>query len=137
MVTLSHRNEDLGKLVLRWTVGGLLLFHGVFKLQHGVEWMEPVLAGVGLPAFLRYGSYVGEVLAPVLLLVGWQTRLAALVVAFDLAMAIALVQRGKILALNSASGAWGIELEMLFLLGALAIFFLGPGRYAVRRRRDG
>jgi putative oxidoreductase len=73
----------------------------------------------------------------VLLLVGWQTRLAALVVAFDLAMAIALVQRGKILALNAASGAWGIELEMLFLLGALAIFFLGPGRYAVRPRRDG
>jgi len=52
-------------------------------------------------------------------------------------MAILLVQRGKILALNAASGAWGIELEMLFLLGALAIFFLGPGRYAVRRRRDG
>jgi putative oxidoreductase len=137
MVTLAHRNEDLGKLVLRWTVGGLLLFHGVFKLRHGVEWMVPVLEGVGLPAFLRYGSYVGEVLAPLLLLVGWQTRLAALVVAFDLAMAIALVQRGKILAVHPQSGAWGIELEMLFLLGALAIFFLGPGRYAVRPHRPG
>jgi putative oxidoreductase len=47
-------------------------------------------------------------------------------------MAIVLVQRDKFFARNQGGG-WGVELEMLFLLGSVAIFFLGSGRYAVSR----
>jgi putative oxidoreductase len=129
---MAQRSEDLGKLVLRLTVGGLLLFHGVAKLQHGVAWMAGPLAKFGLPASVAYGSYVGEVVGPLLLILGWRTRIGALLVAADLATAILLVQSSKIFAINEA-GAWGIEIEAFFLLTALAVALLGGGRLSLSK----
>ena len=48
------RNNDLGLLLLRLTVGGLMLFHGVHKLIYGVSAIEGMLAGLGLPGFIAY-----------------------------------------------------------------------------------
>jgi putative oxidoreductase len=127
------RSDDVGKLLLRLAVGGVLLFHGVFKLQHGVAWIAGPLGEFGLPGFLAYGTYVGEVVAPVLIVLGAWTRPAALVVAFDLFMAIVLVLRPRVFTVNEMGGAWGIEVEALFLLGALALVFLGAGRYRLAR----
>jgi putative oxidoreductase len=126
--------DDVGKLILRLTVGLLLLLHGIFTLQNGIGWMAGVLGQVGLPAFVGYGVYVGEVIAPIFLLAGYYTRPAALIVAFNMLMAIVLAQRDKIFTRNQGGG-WAIELELLFLLGAIAIFFLGSGRYAISRGR--
>ena len=134
MATATHRTEDAGKLILRLAVGGLLLFHGLHKLQNGVDWMAPMLAGVGLPAFVAYGSYLGEVAGPLLLLAGWQTRIGAALVAVNMTMAIVLAFRTQLLALKPSGGGWSIELEMLFLLGAVAILLLGPGRFSVEGR---
>jgi putative oxidoreductase len=127
---MSEKNQSLGKLILRLAIGFNLLLHGIGKLEHGVAWMAGPLAKFGLPAFLGYGAYVGEVLAPLLLLLGIRSRLAGLVIAFDLLMAIVLVKAGEIVAL-SKGGTWGIELESLFLMGGLAIFCLGGGRFAL------
>jgi putative oxidoreductase len=124
-----QNREDLGKLVLRVGVGVIVLFHGVFKLRHGVAWIERPLGAVGLPGFLAYGAYVAELFAPLLLILGFKARLAALVIAFDLLMAILLVLRPRILTVNQAGGGWAIELEVLILLAALAVFLLGSGRY--------
>jgi putative oxidoreductase len=126
-------NENLGKLVLRVGIGGLMLFHGVAKLQHGVGFIEGLLEAKGLPAFLAYGSYVGEVLAPILLIVGFQTRLSALAVAGTMGMAIFLAHMNDLGSLT-AHGGWAVELPMLFLTGALAVFFLGAGRFSVDGR---
>ena len=125
--------EDLGKLLLRITLAVILLFHGIFKLQHGVAWMAGPLNALGLPAWLAYGTYLAEVLAPILLIVGFKARLAALVIAFDMVMAIVLVLRSRIATTNPATGAWGIEVEALILFGALASFLLGSGRYRLGR----
>jgi len=130
---LTSRSEDLGKLLLRIAVGGLLLFHGIYKLQHGIDWMAGPLGRFGLPAFLGYGVYAGEIVAPILLLAGWRTRLAGLVVAFDLLMAIVLVVHPRLTTISERGGAWGVEIEAFFLLGGLALFWLGGGRYAVSR----
>lgn len=129
---MSNR-EDVGKLLLRLSLGGVLLFHGIFKLTHGVAWMERPLAAFGLPGFLAYGTYVAEVLAPLLLILGYKARLAALVIVFDMLMALVLVLRARILAVNPGSGAWGIEVEALILLVALTIALLGSGRYRLGR----
>jgi len=128
-----NNREDLGKLVLRLALGVILLFHGVFKLRHGVAWIGGPLAAFGLPAFLAYGTYLAEVLAPVLLVVGYKARLAALVILFDMLMAIVLVLRPRILTVNQGGGGWAIELEALILLTALAVFLLGSGRYRLGR----
>ncbi len=125
--------EDVGKLVLRIGLAVILLFHGVFKLTHGVEWIKGPLSSLGLPGLLAYGVYVAEVLAPVLLIVGWKARLAALVVVCDMVMAMTLVLRPRLLTVNQAGGGWGVELEALLLLTALSVALLGSGRYRVGR----
>ncbi|HEV8598558.1 MAG TPA: DoxX family protein [Gemmatimonadales bacterium] len=129
---MSNR-EDLGKLILRVSLAGILLFHGLFKLTHGVAWIERPLAAFGLPGFLAYGTYLAEIIAPILLVVGYKARLAALVIGFDMLMAMVLVLRPRILTINQSGGGWAVELEALILLTALAVFLLGSGRYRLGR----
>ena len=124
--------DDVGKLLLRLTVAIQLGMHGLAKMQHGIAWMAGPLRANHLPVALSYGVYAAEVVAPILLILGIFTRPAALVIAFDMCMAIFLVQRDKIFT-RGQTGGWGIEVEMFYLLTALVIFFLGSGRYAVAR----
>jgi putative oxidoreductase len=124
--------EDWGKLLLRLAVGGLLLFHGVAKMRNGVGWMAGPLSGLGLPAFVAYGAYVGEVIAPIFVILGKWARIAGLVVAFNMASAITIALRGKVFTLNQGGG-WAIELELLFLLGGIIIFLLGSGKYSISK----
>ncbi|MEW5919307.1 MAG: DoxX family protein [Gemmatimonadota bacterium] len=132
-VTSSARLDDWGKLILRITVAGLLLFHGIFKVQNGIAWMTGPLSAAGLPAFIGYGVYVGEIVAPVLAILGKFTRLAGLVIAFDMAMAIFLVLRERMFTVSPQGGGLAIELELFFLMGGFAIALLGSGRYALSR----
>ena len=125
--------EDLGKLLLRLALAVVVLFHGVFKLRHGVAWMAQPLAAAGLPALLAYGTYLAEVLAPALLLVGYKARLAALVIAFDMLMAILLVLRPMLRTVRPQGGGWGVELEVLLLSAGLTVFLIGSGRYRLGR----
>ncbi|HEU4995101.1 MAG TPA: DoxX family protein [Gemmatimonadaceae bacterium] len=125
--------EDLGKLILRLSVAVLLGFHGLAKIKGGIAWMSGPLAEHHIPSFVAYGVYVAEVVAPILLLLGILTRPAALVIAFDMCMAIFLVVKSKAFEINPRGGGLGAELELMFLLTSLAIFFLGSGRIAVSR----
>lgn len=125
--------NDVGKLLLRLVVGGLMLFHGVSKLRHGVAWMAGPLGAHHLPAALAYGVYVAEVVAPVLLILGIFTRPAGLVIAFEMVMAMYLVMDGRTFTLDKQTGALASELQFFYLVGAIAIFFLGSGRYALSK----
>jgi len=124
--------EDFGRLVLRLGLGAILLFHGIFKLTHGVEWIKGPLGTLGLPGFLAYGTYVAEVIAPVLVIVGWRARFAAMAIVFDMLMAMVLVLRPRLLTVTGGGG-WGVEVEALILLAALSVALLGSGRYAIGR----
>jgi putative oxidoreductase len=124
--------QDTGKLVLRLTLAGLILFHGINKLIHGIAWIGGPLAAMHLPFFIAYGVYIGEVVAPIFLVIGLWTRIAALVVAFNMLMAIGLDAWPLALTINRGGG-WGIEVEAFYLLIALAIFFLGAGGLSVSR----
>lgn len=125
--------SDQGRLVLRVAVAGLMLPHGLAKISGGVDWISGMLTQMGLPGVLAYGAYVGEIVAPLLVLAGVFTRPAALVMALHMLMAVLLARRGDILTISDMSGGLAIEVELLFLLGALAIVLLGSGRYALRR----
>ncbi|HEX6307520.1 MAG TPA: DoxX family protein [Longimicrobiales bacterium] len=125
--------QDFGKLVLRLTVGGLLLFHGIAKVTGGVDWIAGPLGAVGLPAFIAYGSYAGEVLAPILAILGKFTRIAGVLIAINMFAAIMLVRRDEMLTVQEQGGGLAIELELLFLLGGVALALLGSGRYALSR----
>ena len=125
---------DAGLLLLRFGVGALLLFHGVYKITHGVAWIAGPLGAVGLPPWVAYGVYIGEVVAPVLLILGLWTRLARLVIAFDMFMAIFLARRADIGKISEMGGGLAIELELLFLVGGLTLALTGGGRYGLSRR---
>ena len=118
--------DDRGKLLLRLAVAGLLIFHGIAKLKNGIGWMAGPLSGLGLPAFVGYGVYVGEVIAPIFVILGKWARIAGLVIAFNMLGAIVIALRDKMFTLNMGGG-WAIELELLFLLGGITIFLLGSG----------
>jgi len=121
--------EDFGKLLLRIMLGGILLFHGIYKVRHGVAWIGQPLARLGLPAFLAYGTYVAEVVAPALLVIGYKARLAALVIVIDMLMAMILVLRPMLFTVRGGGGGWAIEVEAFILLSAICVFLLGSGRY--------
>ncbi|MDN4060275.1 DoxX family protein [Massilia sp. YIM B02769] len=122
--------DDAGKLLLRAVLAILLLFHGVSKLSGGIGFITGMLQGLGLPAFLGYGVYVGEVVAPLLILVGLYTRPAALVVAINMVVALLLVHTGQFFTLSD-TGGWALELQGMYLGGALAVALLGAGRYSL------
>jgi putative oxidoreductase len=123
---------NLGTFLLRLSVGGLLLLHGIDKMQNGIGGIEASVTGKGLPAFLAYAVYLGEVVAPILLLLGLWTRIAAVVVAVDMVFAILLVHSAEIFATGEHGGS-KIELPLLYLFGAVAIALIGGGAWSVNK----
>ncbi|MBD3658566.1 DoxX family protein [Marinobacter sp.] len=124
-------NADLGKLIIRLTLGGLMLFHGIAKLLNGIGFIEGELASHGLPTVLAYGVYVGELIGPLMVVLGYQTRIGALLIAFNMLVAIALVHGHQLMSLGG-NGGWALELQGFFLFTAIAVLFLGPGKYKLK-----
>src|SRR5687767_5147056 len=123
-------NENTGKLILRLTLGTLILLHGIAKLTGGVGGLSGMVAAAGLPAFVTYGVYVGEVVAPILVLLGWYSRIGAALIAINMLFAIALAHRAEIFTLGD-SGGWALELQGMFLFTGLALALIGPGRFSL------
>jgi putative oxidoreductase len=121
---------DAGKLVLRVVLAILLLFHGVSKVIGGVGFVAGMLAKAGLPAGVAYLVYVGEVVAPLLILAGLFTRAAALIVAVNMVVALLLVHTGQFFSLSD-TGGWALELQGMYLGSAVALALLGAGRYSI------
>ncbi|MBO9353714.1 DoxX family membrane protein [Bordetella petrii] len=124
------KSDDTGKLILRLALGILVLMHGLAKLSGGVGGISGMLSSHGLPGFLAYGAYVGEVIGPLLVIVGLYTRLGALFIVINMLVAILLVHTGQVFGLNQ-QGGWALELQGMFLFGALAVAFLGAGRFGL------
>jgi len=121
-------NPDLGRLMLRLTLGLLLLFHGVSKLLNGVGGIEQLLANHNLPTFFAYGVFIGEVIAPVMVIMGYQTRIGALLIVINMVIAITLAHSHELLQLKS-SGGWALELQVFYLMTAAVVLQMGPGKY--------
>lgn len=128
------RNEDVGKLVLRLTVGVLMLFHGVSKMMHtsAVNWIGSQFTGMGLPAEFAYAVYLGEVVAPLMIILGLLCRWGAALVVTNMIFAIALAHSAELFEITER-GAWALELQGFYLFSAFALVFLGSGGYALRQ----
>ena len=124
--------DDAGKLILRLTLGILMLLHGIAKIFGGVDGLEKLVAGAGLPSVLAYGVYVGEVLAPLLVIFGFYARFGAAIIVVNMLFAIFLAHRADLFLLTR-NGAWALELQGFFLFTALALMFMGPGRFGINR----
>ena len=124
------RSDDAGKLILRLTLGVLLLMHGLHKLMNGIDGINAVVIANGWPQWIAYGVLVGEVLAPALIILGVITRAAALVIAINMLVAIYLAHGHQLLQLTK-TGGWILELQAMFLFVSIVIAFLGAGHYSL------
>lgn len=132
MKTLD-RNIDFGILILRLSLGVLMLLHGISKLMYGPGFIENIVTSAGLPSFIAYGVYVGEVIAPIFIILGYGTRVAAAIFAFNMVVAVGLAHGADVFTL-SETGGWSLELQGLYFFGALALVFTGGGRYALSNK---
>ena len=123
---MMEKNLDLGLLLVRISVGGLMLFHGVSKMLHGISFLVDNMGAFG------YAVYIGEVLAPIAILAGFRARIAAVLLAVTCVVAIAVAHAQDLFSI-SEHGGYANELLMLYLLGSVALFFTGAGKYAVSK----
>jgi len=126
-------DSDLGKFIFRITIAVLMLFHGYAKLKYGLGFIEGVLQAKGLPTFISYFVYVGEILAPILLIIGYKTRFAATSIIITMFCAIYLVFPNDLMTLSKV-GALKLELNYFFIFTSLALIFTGAGKYSFDRR---
>jgi putative oxidoreductase len=124
------RYEDAGKLVLRLAVGILILLHGIAKLRFGLGDVAPALERAHIPAIFGHLIYIGEVAAPILMIVGFWTRPAALVVAATMAVALVLGHPRELFQMTDHGGLL-LEVQWMFLAGAVTVALIGAGRYSV------
>jgi putative oxidoreductase len=137
MRTLSlsplSRLASLAPLAVRLIAGIIILAHGWQKLTE----MGPgnfggqMLAGLGvpLPMFMGYVVTFTEIIGGILLIVGFLSRLAALLLTINLVVAILLVKVN--VGFLSGSSGTGAELDLALIAGFLVILFAGPGRLSV------
>lgn len=128
--TSFSNTDDAAKLVLRAALAIIILFHGVAKLTGGIGFIGDMLEKSGAPAAFGYLVYVGEVIAPLMILAGVLTRPAALVVAINMIVAVLLVHTSEFFTL-SKTGGWALELQGMFFIAAVAVALLGAGRYSL------
>lgn len=126
----SDSRADAGRLLLRVALGVLILLHGVAKIGSGPGAIVNMVSGAGLPGTLGYLVYVGEVLAPLLVIVGIWTRPAALVIAINMVVAVLLAHVPQLFTITKMGG-WALELQGMFLATAVAIALLGAGRFSL------
>jgi putative oxidoreductase len=131
---LRYQKIDFGTLVLRHSIGGLMLVHGLNKLIYGTEQVNQILASVGIPVFFSFAVLLAEVMAPVMLIIGLKTRLAAFLILVDMFMATLLVHSADLTQISELGG-WMVELNALYFFGALAIIFFGAGRFSISKGR--
>lgn len=126
------RNIDVGLLILRFTFALLTLLHGWYHLSTGLAAVKEMLHTINMPEFLAYGVLVGEIIAPLLILIGWQTRLASVMAVFNFLMTILIAHTAELFSLTPYGG-WALELNILYMVIPLALIFTGAGKYALDR----
>jgi putative oxidoreductase len=130
-------NPDLGKALIRVNLGFLLIWHGL-NFANGNTNQIAALGEVGIPAFIGWpAGYICEILFPILAILGVYARIAGAGMAIFMLFAIGLrhVTNGHLFMLEAnAQGffdAYYLERQFFFLWSAVALFFMGAGRYGL------
>jgi putative oxidoreductase len=117
---------SIGLLLLRLSIGLLMIHHGQEKLADPQQFASTYVASLHLPfpLFFAYAAGFSELIGSWLVILGLLTPLGAL--ALSSTMAVAAVQH----ILTGGFNIYVLELVLLYLGGSLAILLNGPGRFS-------
>jgi len=120
------RLASLGLLLLRLSVGVLMIHHGQEKLADPQQFANTYVASLHLPfpLFFAYAAGFSELIGSWLVILGLFTPLGALALAGT--MTVAAYQHISTAGLN----IYVLELVLLYLGGSLALLLNGPGRFS-------
>ena len=122
---LSLPKVDIGLLIFRIGIAGLMLTHGTPKLirffgSEEITFADPL--GLGQVFTFSFAVFA-EFICAVLVLLGLGTRLAVIPLIITMAVAALIV--------HASDGFRVQELPLLFLFGFLLLFFTGSGKYSL------
>lgn len=111
-------------LFLRVAFSGMMLTHGIPKLLKMLSgkfsFVDPI--GIGEPATLGL-AVLAEVLFPILVIIGFKTRLASIPIIITMLVAVFVVHANDAFIVK--------EMGILYSIGFIVIALLGAGRYSV------
>ena len=120
--------KPLALLLLRWALGLIFVYHGWPKLFGNTQQAMQGFAGVGFPAWMAYVAGVVELFGGALLIAGLFTRIAGLLLAGEMVVALWKVHLGKgLLAVNE------YQFPMALAAAAFALAALGAGAISFDR----
>ncbi len=126
---MTHKTSDYAALLLRLSLGGMFLAHGLLKI---LVFTLPGTAGffesVGFPGWAAYIVAPAELLAGLALIAGFQTRWVALA-GIPILLGALAVHAGNGWSFTNAKGGW--EFPLFLVLTAVVVALLGGGRIAV------
>ena len=122
---LNLKHVDIGLLIFRIGIAGLMLTHGTPKLIKAfsggdISFADPV--GLGEVVTFTFAIFA-EFICSVLIILGLGTRLAAIPLIITMAVVTFVVH------LNDGFGRQ--ELPLLYLFGFILLFFTGGGKYSL------
>jgi putative oxidoreductase len=120
------RLASVGLLLLRLTIGALMIHHGQEKLADPQQFADTYVASLHLPfpLFFAYAAGFSELIGSWLVILGLMTPLGAL--ALSGTMTVAAYQHISTAGFN----IYVLELVLLYLGGSLALLCNGPGRFS-------
>jgi putative oxidoreductase len=128
---MTSTRIDTAALLLRVTLGAVLLAHGLLKF---LVFTLPGAAGffesVGFPGWTAYVVAPVEVLAGVALIAGFHARLVALA-SLPVLLGSLSVHLGNGWLFSNPNGGWEFPAVLVVLAAAVAL--LGDGAYGMRR----
>jgi putative oxidoreductase len=144
--TAVQTNEDLGKLIIRLTVGTLILFHA-FAFLTGDTGMPNALQAWGLPTYLAWLGFLAEFGGGLAMVLGAYARLGGLGVGVFMLMALIMRHIGLMGSQNHLFMVAGVtpqshwdhyflETQVFYLLGSFSVALLGAGRYGLNKGGD-
>ncbi|MBT6161969.1 MAG: DoxX family protein [Flavobacteriaceae bacterium] len=124
---MKRNFSDLGLLLLRLSFSAMLLTHGYGKFlrlfEPDIKFMDFLGLGATVSLFL---AVLGEFIAPILIMIGYKTRLVTLFPIVTMAVAAFIAHADDPFAKK--------EKALLFLFGFIAIALCGAGKYALDQR---
>lgn len=120
MRRLLTTNAPTATFLIRIVVGAVFLTEGIQKFLFPADLGAGRLAKIGIPAPELMGPFVGgiEIVCGALLILGLLTRIAALLLLFDISVAILSTKIPVLL----GHGFWGFSLMKLSRYGFLSAF---------------